>query len=80
MKPTTPQQAAHLRLSSSLPARTHRRPESLYRANVHFMAPIKCVERKKRIRDLMHEGKTPKEIAVIEKVTLVTVYNHLRNR
>jgi hypothetical protein len=80
MKPTTPQQAAHLRLSSALPVRTHRRPESHYRANVHFMAPIKYVERKKRIRALRHEGKTPREIARIEDVSICTVYNHLRNR
>jgi hypothetical protein len=76
----TPQQAAHLRMLSTLPVRTHVRPEQAYRSSVHFMTPIKTVVLKAAIRKLQEQGKTPREIARIQGCTTQTVYNHLRKR
>jgi DNA-binding CsgD family transcriptional regulator len=79
MKPITPQQIVHLRLLSSLPVRTHHRPEEPQPSgNVHYLTSHEYTERKKRIRALKKEGKTPKEIAAIEGVSVQTAYNHLR--
>jgi DNA-binding NarL/FixJ family response regulator len=81
MKPITQQQIVHLRLLTSLPVRTHHRPEEPQPGgNVHYLTSHEYNERKKRIRALKKEGKTPKEIAVIEKVSTQTIYNHLRAR
>lgn len=78
----SPALRAHLRLLASLPVRTHIRPEAQYGqgGNPHYMTPMKYSERKKRIKELHKEGKSPREIAKMEKVTTQTVYNHLRIR
>lgn len=81
MKPITPQQVVHLRLLSSLPVRTHHRPPDLKPGGCpHYMTPTEATERKKRIKAMKKEGKTPKEIAAAEGVSKQTVYNHLRRR
>jgi DNA invertase Pin-like site-specific DNA recombinase len=81
MKPITPQQIVHLRLSSTLPVRTHYRPaDAVPGGNVHYMTPIEATERKKRIRAMKRQGITTNEIARIEGVSKQTVYNHLRRR
>lgn len=78
----TKQQEVHLQLMSSLPVRTHYQPEPRYQqgGNPHFMTPVKCSERKKRIKELHKEGKKTQEIADILGVSKQTIYNHLRIR
>jgi hypothetical protein len=76
----SPQQAAHLRMLSTLPVRTHVRPERAYHTSVHFMTPVKTVVLKAAIRKLKAEGKGPREIARIRGCSIQTVYNHLRKR
>jgi hypothetical protein len=75
-----PVREAHLRLLSTLPVRTHYKPYKETRENAHFMTPVRCMERKKRIRELKANGKAPKEIARLEGCSIMTVYNHLRIR
>ena len=81
MKPITPQQIVHLRLLSALPVRTHHRPADKEPSrSPHYMTPTEATQRKRRIKAMRKEGKTPKEIAAIEKISKQTVYNHLRIR
>lgn len=80
MKPITPQQIVHQRLLSTLPVRTHVKTYKAPGGNAHYVTPVASVKRKKRIRALAKEGKSPKEIARMENCTIMTVYNHLRKR
>ena len=41
---------------------------------------MQASERSKRIKEMWKEGKTREEIAVSEKCSIVTVYNHLKTR
>jgi hypothetical protein len=78
---TSLQAAVHLRLSSSLPVRTHFMPmQQLHKRSWRKLTDLESSKLRKRVRALKAQGKKADRIAKIVGCSVASVYNYCRKR